>query len=857
MKPLRLFNVAPFVPEPIAFLEQLAHNMWWCWNGDAIELFRRINPHTWRECNRNPIAFLSSIPQKRLEGLSEDEGFMGHLNRIKKQFEDEVLKFVDVTPEMRAARNIAYFSLEFGIHESIRIYSGGLGVLAGDHLKSASDLNVPLTGVSLLYRQGYFRQFLNTDGWQQESYPENELHLMPIAKARNNENQQVMISIPLPEGTLHAAVWRLDVGRVPLYMLDANIPENPPEFRKITATLYDSDKRTRLRQELLLGIGGVRALKALGYAPSVYHMNEGHAAFLGLQRMTDLCNETGASKEEAIEIVSRSSVFTTHTPVPAGNETFKLDLLRPHLEALKSEIKLDPGEIISAGQASSHHSGDEISMTVLGLRFARYRNGVSKLHGEIARKMWSGLWPDWPENEIPITHITNGIHSASWLSSDNTILFDRYIGPEWRTRAKLKEQQLPHINKIPDEELWRAHELARSRLIRLAREHLEHSLRNRNASRAEIAQAKGILDHDALTIGFARRFATYKRGTLLLRDPSRLISLLADEERPVQILFAGKAHPADDHGKDFIRQIVHFARRHNLQRKLIFLENYNINVARALVQGADVWLNTPRRPQEASGTSGMKAAVNGCINLSILDGWWVEGYAPTSGWAIGHGEEFDDTDYQDTVESQALFNLLENEVVPLFYDRQGGDLPAKWLKMMKASIKMALGQFTSHRMVAEYSGSFYKPAAENFKILVSDKYAKAASTVKQRQRLHSLWHAVRLSLPVTDQDISSMHVGDKFTVSTEVHLGSIDPSEVEVQIYYGRASSQNQITESDSRIETMTQAESKGDGVHIFKHEITCTQSGRYGFTARVVAAGDELKGIIPGFVAWANGIIS
>lgn len=851
MKALKLFNVAPFVPEPIRFLEQLAHNMWWCWNGDAIELFRRINPHLWRETQRNPMAFLAAISQDRLQALSEDEGFMGHLERVKKQFEDDVAKYVDCTPDMKCNRCVAYFSLEFGIHESIRIYSGGLGILAGDHLKSASDLNIPLVGVGLLYRQGFFRQYLNADGWQQESYPENELHLMPVVKARDNQNNQVTISIPMPEGPLRAAVWRLNVGRVPLYLLDANIPENPPEFRPITAALYDSDKRTRLRQELLLGIGGMRALEALGYNPSVTHMNEGHAAFLGIQRLADLTRKHGLKKEVALEIVRQSNIFTTHTPVPAGNETFKLDLLMPHLEALKHDIGIEPGVVVSMGQSGANRGSDEISMTLLGLHLARYSNGVSELHGEVARRMWSYLWPASPKEEIPITHITNGIHTPSWLSQDNAVLFDRYLGPEWRSKSKLKEQ-LAHVNQIPDEELWRAHELSRSRLIRCAREMFERSLRGRNATRSEIAQAKGILDHDALTIGFARRFATYKRGNLLLRDPARLIALLSNVERPVQFIFAGKAHPADDHGKDFIRQIVHFARKNNLQRKIVFLENYNINVARALVQGADVWMNTPRRPQEASGTSGMKAAVNGVLNLSILDGWWVEGYNPGAGWAIGHGEEYDDQEYQDTVEAQALLNIIENEVIPTFYDREGGDLPEQWVKMMKASISMSMPQFTSHRMLADYNSMFYTPARKNFELLIADSGKNAIEAVTRKARLASLWHSIRLSLPVADRDVASMHVGDKFKVTTDVHLGELSPGEVEVQVYYGKVNSQNEIIESD--IQIMKKAADLGNGAYRYEREITCDSSGRYGFTSRVIAAGDDCKGEIPGFITWAQG---
>lgn len=851
MKRIQLFNVAPRVPKEISFLETLSRNMWWCWNPDAIELFRRVNPLLWRETGHNPLVFLSSVPQKRLENLPHDDGFMSHLNRVRERFEATVLPYVDNDESNRAARCIAYFSLEYGIHESIRLYSGGLGMLAGDHLKSASDLNVPLVAVGLLYRQGYFQQFLNNDGWQQESYPENEIHHLPLVKACDRENRHVTVAIPFPEGPVKACVWRLDIGRISLYLLDPNVPENPPEFRRLAAQLYGGDRKTRLRQELLLGIGGFRALIELGYDPLICHMNEGHAAFVSLQRLNYLIKTKRIDKQRALEIIPRTSIFTTHTPVPAGNETFDLDMLRPHLEALKPELGLDPDEIISWAQAGDGHGPHEISMTILGLRMAHYSNGVSQLHGKVARKMWLNLWPGKPEDEIPITHVTNGIHVSSWLSPDYAGLFDRYLGPEWRETPG-EEDNLAHIAQIPDEELWRAHEVGKSRLIRTAREHLENSLVHRNATRTEISQAKAVLDHDTLTIGFARRFATYKRAILLMKDPKRLEALLTNEERPVQLVFAGKAHPADDHGKDFIRQIVHFARKPNLARKVVFLENYDTYIARSLVQGVDVWLNTPRRPQEASGTSGMKAAVNGVPHVSILDGWWCEGYSRECGWAIGHGEAYDDHEYQDAVESQALYNILENEVIPCYYERQTGDIPARWVKMMKASIRMALGYFTSHRMVSEYESLFYGPAISEYESLVANNAERAGKLVEQYKRLKSLWHKVAIRLPTADKDVSNLHVGDTFNVTTTVDLGELRHDEVEVQVYHGPVNSENQILESNAN--EMAMVEHRGGGAYVYRHEITCKMSGRYGFTTRVTPAGKDWKATMPGFLTWADG---
>jgi len=843
----QLFNVAPAVPAELRFLETLAYNMWWCWHLEAIELFRRINPQLWRETGHNPLEFLSAVPQKRLEALLDDDGFMRHLQQVREHFENSVEKFKTTAGTQTV---IAYFSLEYGIHESLRLYSGGLGGLAGDHLKASSDLGIPMVAMGLLYRQGYFQQFLNSDGWQQERYPENEIHHMPLTRACDPNGRQVQVTVDLPEGQLKANVWRLDMGRVPLFLLDANIPDNPPDFRQITAQLYGGDRRTRLRQELLLGIGGFRTLVALGYEPGVCHINEGHAAFLTLGRLEHLMTARHLDLDTALEVIQRTDVFTTHTPVPAGNETFAVDLVRPHLQVALKHLGIPPEKIIGWAQPPQDGPVHEVCMTILGLRMAHYANGVSQLHGRVARRMWAHLWPGRPEDEIPIRHVTNGIHVSSWLSPDNSILYDRYLGPQWREHPS-DPRVLQQVLQIPDDELWRAHELGRSRLVRIARERVEQQLRARNAPRSEIEQAKSVLDHDALTIGFARRFVTYKRATLILRDPQRLEALLTNEACPVQIIFAGKAHPADDLGKDLIRQIIHFARRPSVRRRVVFLENYDIAIARAMVQGVDVWLNTPMRPHEASGTSGMKAAVNGVLHASILDGWWCEGYSRECGWAIGHGEEYDDPEYQNNVESQALYNILENEIIPTFYNRPTGDLPVPWIKMMKASIRMALGYFTSHRMVAEYKSLFYDPAMKTYVDLLADGARQARALVTQRERLRALWGSVRVQMPTTDREISVLHVGDTFTVTTRVFLGQLSPNEVDVEVYYGPVDSQNRITES--HVEKMSIVEDNGGGNYVYRREITCPSTGRFGFTTRAVPRGNEWKAVMPGFIAWAE----
>ncbi len=851
MNRIQLFNVSPAVPEQLHFLEVLARNLWWCWNIDAIELFRRISPQYWRDLGHNPLLFLSTIPQERLEVMIEDDAFLQHLNAVQERFNASVSRPETEQPARTAPHCIGYFSLEYGIHESLRLYSGGLGVLAGDHLKAASDLGLPLVAVGLLYRQGYFRQSLDGSGWQREHYPQNEIQNMPLSRALDANGDEVQVTVPLPDGELRAIVWRLDVGRIPLYLLDTTIPENPPEYAEITGRLYGGGRVTRLRQELLLGIGGYRALLRMGYHPHVCHINEGHAAFLNIARVAHLMEAKECTLDAATEIAARTNVFTTHTPVPAGNEYFDLEILKPHLTAIAKEIPVAPEKVISWGTDPSNEAGEELSMTVFGLRLARNSNGVSELHGMVARQMWRHLWPGKPDDEIPVTHITNGVHVPSWLSPDNLVLYDRYLGPQWRNHPNAP-RTLRRIAQIPDEELWHAHELSRSRLVRTSRELLEKQLRGRHASRAQIAQSKSSLDHDALTIGFARRFATYKRATLLLRDPARFEALLTNEDRPVQFIFAGKAHPDDHDGKTFIQELVRFANNPKVRRRIVFLEDYDIYTARYMLQGVDVWLNTPRRPMEASGTSGMKAAVNGGVNVSILDGWWCEGYAPDCGWAIGTGEEFDNPEYQDAEECMALYNLLENEVVPCFYDRPFGELPTLWVKMMKASIRMGLSFFTSHRMVAEYSTRFYEPSFRSYEELTANHSKTAKTFVRQQKRLARLWKHVAVSFPVADRDTSTVHVSDEFTVTSTVSLGTLRPEEVDVEVYYGPVDPQNHIVKSHaSRMELV---EDLGEGVYVYSQRIPCERTGRYGFTARVVPDGTCWRGLMPGFITWADG---
>ncbi len=845
---LQLYNVAPRIPDELKFLETLSNNIWWCWHPLAIELFVRINPNLWREVSGSVKEFLRMVPQSRLEELARDAGYIRQLHAVQSEFERQTPRKDDVKK-----RTVAYFSLEFGIHESIRIFSGGLGVLAGDHLKAASDLKLPLIAVGLLYRQGYFRQVLDRNGWQTEHYPVSEIHNLPVVRGCDPEGKPVTISIRLVDRELFAAVWVLWVGNVPLLLLDTELPQNPPDLREVTWRLYGGDKRMRLHQELLLGIGGFKALVAMGYSPAVCHMNEGHAGFLSLARIAHLVNDAGYDPNVALEAVWRSNVFTTHTPVPAGNEVFDIGLVRPYLEVFANEAHLDVDRVIRWGiPIGDRNHATEMSMTVFGLRLANYSNGVSRLHGEVAREMWKHLWPQRSVAEIPIRHITNGVHIASWVSTRLWGLYERYLTPKWANNPD-KAVLAAGIRSLPDEELWMAHELCRQSLVRRARRLMQNNFRYMvdGASAGAIAKKKNVLDPDILTVGFARRFATYKRGTLLLRNPERLIALLKDKNRPVQFIFAGKAHPADDGGKRLIQELIQFAQRENVQDRLLFLENYDIGMARALVQGVDVWLNTPRRPQEASGTSGMKAAVNGVINCSILDGWWAEAYNGENGWAIEGNDYYTEDEDRDNYESQELFNLLENEIIPSFYERVGGDLPVRWIKRMKESIVTGLGDFSSTRMVEDYDRMFYRPATKAYEELTADNAAFARSLVAIKERYVRNFDGGKLYIeqPKVDGSLDDMHVGDRFRVTTRVYLGELKPEEVDVEAYYGTVNAHNEIISSMS--EKMHVLENFGNGNYRYGCEVTCGVSGRFGLTGRIKACGKEWDNSVPGFMCW------
>jgi len=694
--------------------QALARNLWWSWHPEVVNLFRDLDPVRWRQLDHNPIALLAEMtPQQVTERASE----MVLYTRIN-QAHRRMKEYMGNTQSTWGAREagvlgskpVAYFSAEFGIHESAPIYSGGLGVLSGDHIKSASGLGVPLVAIGLFYDQGYFRQHLDGDGWQQEEYFDAKVELLPMEPARDAAGKPISVEIQTTDGRLLAKVWRMQVGRVPLYLLDCDVEGNRPEDRELTSRLYGGDLRTRIRQELVLGIGGVKALRALGIKPGVYHLNEGHSAFAPLEVIRERMHDDGLSFDEALRDVAQHTVFTTHTPVPAGHDRFDGKLLEEHLGPLRSQLGISYEQLMGLGRVEPQNENETFCMTVIGLKLSRRANAVSSLHGYVSRRMWAHLWPWRVEEEIPIGHITNGVHIPSWLAYPMQMLYDKYLGPEWHSRMG-EPEVWQGVYDIDPGELWETHNALKNRLIEFVRRRVSRQCRRRNEDQAAVEAARNVLDPGALTIGFARRFATYKRANLILHNIDRLVRLLEDENRPVQFIFAGKAHPADEPGKRLIQQIANLRHDPRFAGRIAFIEDYDINVTRHMIQGVDVWLNNPRRPLEASGTSGQKAVLNGGLNCSILDGWWAEAYNGMNGFAIGSGTQHVDDAVTDARDAEALISVLENEVVPLFYDRDADGLPRKWIDRMTNSIATLAARFSAHRMVCDYVQKAYLIAA--------------------------------------------------------------------------------------------------------------------------------------------------
>ncbi|GAB6986122.1 alpha-glucan family phosphorylase [Nocardioides pyridinolyticus] len=850
MRAIRRFTVRPVLPPALAALSDLAGNLRWSWHPETQDVFEYVDPRLWESTGRDPVRLLGAVAPGRLNDLAGDEEFLGRLHTAREHLEQYLSGDRWYQKRLAAGeavpRAIAYFSPEFGITAVLPQYSGGLGILAGDHLKAASDLGVPIIGVGLLYRHGYFKQSLSREGWQQETYPVLDPDGLPISPLREENGERAMISISLPDGPdLLARIFVASVGRVPLLMLDTDVEGNPDHYRDVTDRLYGGNSEHRLRQELLLGVGGVRAIRAYcritGHpAPEVFHTNEGHAGFLGLERIRELTVAEGGPKldlDTALEVGRASTVFTTHTPVPAGIDRFPRTLIEQYFGETAGPVPGVPVERILALGAEDYEGGDPsvFNMAVMGFRLAQRANGVSQLHGHVSRGMFSGLWPAFDEAEVPIGSITNGVHAPTWVARE---MFDLAAGHGADKDGDDVDAFWAAVDKVPGDQVWATKRVMREKLVLDARKRLAKSWEQRGAARAELGWIDNALSPDVLTIGFARRAASYKRLTLMMRDPERLKRLLLHPERPVQLVIAGKAHPADDGGKKLIQDIVRLSDDPEIRHRIVFLPNYDIAMAQPLYPGCDVWLNNPLRPYEACGTSGMKAALNGGLNLSVLDGWWDEWYDGDNGWAIPTADGVEDVDHRDDLEAAALYDLIEHEVAPRFYDLDADGVPTRWLEMTRHTLKSLGPKVLATRMVRDYVRQLYAPSAATARRLNSD-YAGAAELAAWKKKVRSGWPSVRVEHVESSGVGDAPEVGDSVSVRAFVALGSLTPDDVDVQLVHGRSTGEDELV--DTVVESMHVAESYEGGRHRFDGGVTLDRSGAFGYTVRVIPRNDLL----------------
>ncbi|MEN9826770.1 MAG: hypothetical protein RI953_2515 [Pseudomonadota bacterium] len=755
-------HVRAQLPSSLEPLWTIARNVWWSWNTDAVNLFRRIDPAAYEQSGPCPLRLLSQISREHFDRLAADQGFVDHLNRVKANFETMLRTAPAGRPEIAASKpaSIAYFSMEFGLHESIPLYSGGLGILAGDHLKTASDLGLPLMGIGLFYNEGYFNQSIGKDGWQRENYSVNDPLFMPMELVRSDNERPLVFEVSITGEKVAVQIWKLPVGRIPLYLLDTNLSQNSPEARQITSRLYAGGQDLRIRQEILLGIGGVLALQAMGLEPEVFHLNEGHSAFLTLARVAQAVNKD-MTWQQALHQVQTTQIFTVHTPLPAGNDSFPVEKVKHHLGSSLDLYGLPDEQFYALGKHPEHTQ--EFSMPVFALRTSHFRNGVSALHGDVSRRIWKSLWPHLNEHETPVNHVTNGVHTRTWMSNELADLCDMYLGRGWDSRLE-QTSTWERIHGIPDSEFWDVHLLRKSRLMSSVIKCMATSDR---VSPHALADLRQTLRPQTLTIGFARRFVAYKRGTLMFRNIERLKRILNNADRPVQILIAGKAHPNDNHGKEIIQQVVQIIEREKLTNKVLFLENYDMNLAHRLVRGVDIWLNTPVRTLEASGTSGMKVALNGGLHLSILDGWWDEAHNPDAGWAIGTRDFHSSDDVRDARESEMLYDILEHEIAPIYYS---APVPSEWIRKMKNSVMRYAPAFSAQRMVLDYFSTAYQPALENAQkigLFSANSKRNLMEHEKDLQTLRSSWSKTEIrSLEMMPK--GSAFVGQPITVRATI-----------------------------------------------------------------------------------------
>lgn len=844
---VRKFFIKPAIPEKISRLQDLAFNLWSCWDKDAERLFHRLDPQLFRKLNHNPIELLYNLPAERLDEMAGDEGFLYELNQAYDKFqrymrfegsyvasgEDRLFSKDDV---------IAYLCMEYGLHESVPSYSGGLAVLAGDTLKAASDIGIPMVSFGLLYRHGYFNQHITSEGNQVEEFRENTWYLSAVQEIMDSNGNPLIIGIPLKGETVHAKIWKIAVGRVPLYMLDTNIHQNPPKIRAITNMLYDSDRKTRFEQELVLGRGTIIAMKALGIAPKIYHLNEGHTAFSIVERLLDLTKDNKYSLEEATALIRYSTVFTSHTPIEAGNENFPEEFVQEYLEDEVEALGLTMKEFLEWGKISKDKN---FLLPALAMRFSRRSNGVSDIHAMVSRKMWKNLFPMVHDKEIPIDGVTNGVHLQSWLSLQMTEIFNRYIGPDYMHKAENPELW-EKIDAIPDGEIWNAHRRRKEQLVSFIRRRVGDMMSRRGYCKNKIKDVSSVLNPDHLTIGFARRFTQYKRAELILRDPERLVAILTNEEKPVQIVFAGKAHPADGIGKGLIKQIINFINDYPVENHVVFIEDYDINVARHLVQGVDVWLNTPRPPLEASGTSGMKAGINGVLNLSVLDGWWPEAYNGDNGWAINAGEHGETEEIRDEAEANQLYELLENEVTKFYYDRTESDLPVEWVKMMKSSITTCNRSFNMHRAMREYLYRFYLPQMDMFEKLNAENGSILRKLSAQRKEIDVIWPIVYIRDFFTSINGRLPVTGEKIEVDCYVYLGDASENLINAEIFYCYGSGMQQF-----KTIPLNYVERYRDKVAKYTGSFYLEGIGLQDMCVRITPSDPDLREVYPHYIKW------
>ena len=839
-----MFNritVNPQLPSRISKLTEISNNLWWSWNTEFLKIFKEIDIDLWERVDKNPVKFLKLVSQEKLEQAVLNPSILKQYDKIVDDFEGYMnSKNTWFSKKYPNNKNdlIAYFSAEYGLDETIPIYSGGLGILSGDHLKSASDLGLPFVAVGLLYKNGYFHQKIDGYGNQHSIYKDIDLLNMPINPVKDKKGEDLKLLLKLPGKNLYLKVWSIKVGRITLYLLDSDIPENEDEsYRNITLRLYGGDQEMRIKQEIVLGIGGVNLLKTLELNPSVYHMNEGHSSFLLLEVMKNIVKEKKVSFDIARDITSSQTVFTTHTPVPAGNDIFPMPLVEKHLKGYWTKLGIDKETFLKLGTKPNDTLDAGFNMGILALKIAGKKNGVSKLHGAVSRELFGDVWPNIAANESPITHITNGIHTCSWLAPNLKQLYNKYLIPYWQDSIQIDETWRK-IDSIPNDKLWEEHMKRKVRLLELVKQNVTNNMRSNGKSYEEINEIVSKLNPNALTIGFARRFATYKRATLIFRDLERITQILNNSEKPVQLIFAGKAHPADKEGQDLIRYIHEISMKPQFKGKIFIVENYNIGIARYLVSGVDVWLNNPRRPMEASGTSGQKASVNGVINFSVLDGWWAEGYNSKNGWTIGTNDEYDSYEIQDNADSSSIYNTLENKIIPTYYEKNRNGISDKWLQLMKNSIISTGGRYSTSRMVCDYTDKLYMPLAELNKKYYND-LSSVADFAEWKSKMYINWEKIKIE-QYNNMDNISIDAGNKIEVNCKVTLPDISVENINVEVYAGRITDNGTIENiTIMPMDLVTKDDENRE--YTYKAILELTTGGNYGYTFRVMPKHERL----------------